>query len=87
MGARKKVPGDVLTQVLVTSRRRCCICFGLSKDTRLKAGQVAHLDRNPANHQRDNLAFLCLKHHDQYDTRRSQSKGFTIDDERLFAGL
>ena len=28
------------------------------------------------NNQADNLAFLCLEHHDSYDSSTSQSKGF-----------
>lgn len=44
----------------------------------MKQGQIAHLDRDPQNDCLDNLAFLCLSHHDQYDTRTSQSKGWTI---------
>jgi len=46
----------------------------------VKQGQIAHIDRNPANSAVSNLVFLCLKHHDQYDTRTSQSKGW-IEDE------
>lgn len=76
--ARKPVPKSFETAVLVRSRRRCCICFGLDRDTRLKAGQIAHLDRNSANHMEKNLAFLCFHHHDEYDSRSSQRKNFTI---------
>jgi hypothetical protein len=43
----------------------------------IKDGQIAHVDRDASNSRIENLAFLCLQHHDQYDTRRSQSKGFT----------
>jgi hypothetical protein len=43
----------------------------------LKAGQIAHLDRNSSNSAADNLAFLCLEHHDEYDSRTSQRKGLT----------
>ncbi|TPG42461.1 hypothetical protein EAH79_00750 [Sphingomonas koreensis] len=43
--ARKPLPTATETAVLVQSRRRCCICFGLDRDTRLKMGQIAHLDR------------------------------------------
>jgi hypothetical protein len=43
-----------------------------------KIGQVAHLDGDPNNHNVDNLAWLCLYHHDSYDCRTSQSKELTI---------
>jgi hypothetical protein len=64
----------------VASRRRCCVCFGLSNDTREKKGQVAHIDRDASNKARDNLVFLCFDHHDQYDSRTSQSKGLTMEE-------
>ena len=68
------------TEVLRRSGRRCCVCFGLYRDLEVKPGQIAHLDRNSANSTVDNLAFLCLEHHDQYDTRTSQSKGLTLQE-------
>lgn len=77
MGKRVSIPPDVQTEVFSRSHRRCCICYGLENDLDEKAGQIAHLDNNPSNPKFDNLAFLCLKHHDQYDTTTSQSKGLT----------
>ena len=80
MALRTRIPPEVVADVLVTSRRRCCICFAVSGDAEEKKGQVAHLDRDASNNSRDNLIFLCLNHHDQYDTRTSQSKGFTVEE-------
>jgi len=74
--ARKHITEAAIEKVLVRSRRRCCICFGLHRDTGIKQGQIAHLDRDSSNSDLENLAFLCLEHHDQYDSRTSQSKGF-----------
>ena len=74
-GARMKVPSQVEKSVLVLSRRRCCLCFGLAGDLGQKSGQIAHLDRNRTNNSIDNLAFLCLPHHDEYDSVTSQRKG------------
>lgn len=71
-------------EVLVKSGRRCCICFGLYGDLECKRGQIAHLDRNHQNNKVDNLAFLCLQHHDEYDTRTSQSKGWTIKEAKQY---
>jgi hypothetical protein len=75
--AREPVSQDTQAAVLLKSRRRCCICFGLNRDTSLKQGQIAHLDHNSANSSEDNLAFLCFDHHDQYDSTTRQSKNFT----------
>ena len=74
---RSPIPLAVLTETLVSSRRRCAICFGLNRDTSLKSGQVAHLDHNASNNALSNLAFLCLEHHDLYDSTTRQSKNIT----------
>lgn len=62
--------------MLIASRRRCAICYGLVGDYGEKKGQIAHIDRNPANSVDTNLVFLCLPHHDKYDSKTSQSKGY-----------
>lgn len=49
--------------------------FWSLRDVEVKAGQIAHIDHNHNNNEPDNLAFLCLVHHDQYDSKTSQSKG------------
>lgn len=79
MTKRKHVT-NAETEVLRRSGRRCCVCFALHRDLGVKRGQIAHLDRNPANSTVANLAFLCLEHHDQYDSRTSQSKGLTVQE-------
>lgn len=74
---RQKIPQQTETKILLNCRRRCSLCFGLERDNRIKQGQIAHLDKNPNNNQLENLAFLCLSHHDMFDSRTSQSKGIT----------
>jgi len=41
----------------------------------VKKGQIAHLDHDRNNNAASNLAFLCFDHHDEFDSRTSQSKG------------
>lgn len=77
MTQRRKPPETTQAEILIQSRRRCCVCFGLSRDDAIKKGQIAHLDRNRDNNDPSNLAFLCLEHHDEYDSRTSQSKGLS----------
>jgi len=84
MEKRKKIPKDIEVEVMKRCRRRCCICYGLNRNEEVKPGQIAHLDRNPLNNEIDNLAFLCLEHHDQYDTRTTQSKGLTIEEVKSY---
>lgn len=81
---RKTISQDVQTTVLTLSRRRCALCYGLERDVQQKRGQIAHVDRNASNSALDNLVFLCLSHHDDYDSRPSQSKGYTEPELRQY---
>jgi len=87
MASRKRLPKDIEIEVLTQSGRRCCICFGLNADFRRKQGQIAHLDRNSQNNSFENLAYLCLEHHDEYDTKTSQSKGWNIGEVKKYREL
>lgn len=77
MASRKRTPDQTEADVLIASRRRCALCYGLFGVLDQKRGQIAHADRDPSNAEFDNLAFLCLPHHDEYDSKTSQSKRFT----------
>jgi hypothetical protein len=81
---RRAIPLETEALVLVKSRRRCCLCFGLNRDVSIVRGQIAHVDRDAANSDPDNLAFLCLLHHDLYDSRSLQSKGMTPTELRSY---
>lgn len=82
MSQRRPVQKSVQTDVLVASRRRCCLCVFLDNLDEERKGQIAHLDRDPSNHQFRNLVYLCLDHHDEYDGRTNQSKGYIADEVR-----
>lgn len=81
---RKPVPPEIERAVLTKSRRRCTLCFHLDQDTRQKKGQIAHLDRRRTNDTEDNLVFLCLDHHSEYDSTTSQHKNYTIEEVKHF---
>ena len=72
--ARKQISRKTQAAVMIKSRNRCALCFYWYNDPSVKAGQLAHIDRRPANSAEENLAFLCLEHHDQYDSKPSQTK-------------
>lgn len=82
MAKRSAISPEVSADVLISARRRCCICYSLGNDASEKSGQIAHIDRDSSNSSRDNLVFLCLEHHDRYDSRTSQSKGITPEELR-----
>jgi hypothetical protein len=84
MNQRKRTPAEIEADVLEKSGRRCCICFILHANFDVKSGQIAHLDRDPSNSKIDNLCFLCLEHHDDYDSKPSQSKGLTITEVKRY---
>ncbi|MCP4367304.1 MAG: hypothetical protein GY797_04195 [Deltaproteobacteria bacterium] len=76
MGNRRPVPPNIQTKILTQSARRCALCVWLYGDLSLKKGQIAHLDHDSNNNKEENLVFLCLDHHDEFDSKTSQSKGF-----------
>ena len=66
--ARTPVPDDV-SEVMFQHDRTCCVCR-----ERGLAVQIHHIDENPANHAINNLAVLCLEHHEQTQTRGGFAK-------------
>lgn len=60
------------------------MCFGLNKNKEQRQGQIAHLDQDPSNNKLDNLVWLCLEHHDQYDSKSSQSKSITVHEVKAY---
>lgn len=74
---RKKAQSEDEAKVLTDSRRRCALCVYLNDDWDEKKGQLAHVDRNRSNSNINNLAYLCLDHHNEYDSKSNRTKGFT----------
>jgi hypothetical protein len=81
---RAHIPKSIETEVLFASCRRCCLCFYIDRVDGEQNGQLAHLNKNSADPRFDNLVWLCVKHHDTYDTRRSQTKGYTASEVRRY---
>lgn len=77
---KKRIPvtESLQAQLKYNCRNRCAICAMMNNDFSEKQGQIAHIDHNPSNSNNyDNLVWLCLAHHDRYDSRTSQSKNYT----------
>lgn len=87
MATRKKIPEGTQFEVVYLSARRCCMCLAIESDFGEKSGQIAHLDQNRTNDDLDNLAWLCLPHHDAYDSKTSQSKGYSKSEVRKYRSL
>jgi hypothetical protein len=60
------------------------MCFGLNGHLQVKDGQLAHLDRDPANPSPENLAFLCQDCHALYDKKSNRVLGFTAEEVRYY---
>jgi hypothetical protein len=57
---RTPIPDCVAAEVLYQHDRICCVCNEPGK-----AIQIHHIDENPSNHSLENLAVLCLQHHEE----------------------
>ena len=82
MPKRNRVPPSVEADVLMASRRRCCVCVFLLDRHEVRTGQIAHLNGNRTQSTFENLVWLCLEHHDALDSRTSQSKGLMSEEVR-----
>jgi hypothetical protein len=70
--------------VLLASRRRCCLCVFLDDFEGRRVGQIAHLNRSRDDSRFENLVYLCLEHHAEFDSRSGQSKGLSIEEVREY---
>ncbi len=82
---RVSVPEKLQAQLKFNCRNRCAICAIMNGDFNEKHGQIAHIDHNHSNSfDYNNLVWLCLEHHDQYDSKTSQSKNYRPDEIRMY---
>lgn len=84
MTQRRRPRRAIEKDVLVAARRQCCLCVFLLKRYEPRKGQIAHLDHDRNNSTFKNLVFLCLEHHDDYDSQTSQSKGLLLEEVREY---
>jgi hypothetical protein len=57
---RTEIPPDVSAQILFEHDHACCVC-----NMRGLAVQIHHIDDDPTNHDKLNLAVLCLEDHNR----------------------
>ncbi len=82
MPSRRRPHRLIEKDVLTASRRRCCLCVFLDNRNDVRKGQIAHLNRDPGDSRFENLVYLCLEHHDEYDSQTSQSKALVLEEVR-----
>lgn len=74
---RKSIPPVIQADVVIKSKRRCALCVGLNENTSERLGQIAHLNGDHSDSRFENLVWLCLEHHDKFDSKTSQTKNYT----------
>ncbi len=60
------------------------MCVFLEGRDEVRSGQIAHLNHDRGDSRFKNLVYLCLEHHNEYDTQTSQSKGLTVGEVREY---
>ena len=81
---RKIIPPVVQADVVIKSRRRCALCVFLDNNTSERPGQIAHLNGDHSDSRVENLVWMCLEHHDKFDSTTSQTKNYTQIEVRLY---
>jgi hypothetical protein len=67
---RQSLPESLVQQVLLNSKRRCCICHEHGNDN-VREGDIAHImnmSNRPSAANEENLVFLCHTHHKEFDS-------------------
>ena len=78
---RPEIPYESLVQVLVANRFMCCVCHDASKSVivhHIREWSVSH------DHSSQNLAVLCLDHHDKAHSTSTLTRNL---DERTLEGF
>lgn len=75
--SRKVIPPVIQADVVIKSKRRCPLCVFLDGNESERPGQIAHINGDNSDNRFENLAWLCLEHHDKFDSKTSQTKNYT----------
>lgn len=67
---RKPIPPATQTKILLANRHACCVC-------QQGGVQLHHIDSDPSNNDPENIAALCLAHHDQATMTAGLTKKIT----------
>ena len=74
---RTRLPDSVRTRVLVANRHSCCVCQRIDV-------QIHHIDGDPSNNADDNLAILCVPHHDKATPAHSLTAKLKASEIRVY---
>ncbi len=74
---RPPIPPKIASSLLMANRHACCVC----QDHRV---QIHHIDDDATNNVLENLAALCLPHHDQATMTAGLSRKLKAEDIRKY---
>lgn len=74
---RVQIPQAIQTEVLIRNRHACCVCQKLRV-------QLHHIDGDPSNNDPENIAALCLDHHDMASMQIGLTKKLQPDQIRSY---
>jgi hypothetical protein len=77
MNKRIPIPITIASQVLLANRHACCVC-------QKPQVQLHHIDENRANNDPDNIAVLCLTHHDLASMQIGLCKKLKAEEVRIY---
>lgn len=72
---RTPIPPDLAGEVLFQHDHTCCVCREKGRSV-----QIHHIDEDPSNHSCENLAVLCLEHHEQTHIRGGFGRKLLADE-------
>jgi hypothetical protein len=76
---RSPIPEELSVEVLFLHDHTCCVCRENGK-----AVQIHHIDDDPSNNSRDNLAVLCLQHHNDTQVAGGFGRTLRADEARRY---
>jgi hypothetical protein len=76
---RTPVPTAVAAAVLFAADRTCCVCREKGKPV-----QIHHIDEDPTNHARTNLAVVCFDCHEKTQIKGGFARGLDSEQIRLY---
>jgi hypothetical protein len=74
---RTPIPPSIQAEVVIKSRRKCPLCVFIDNNSSERPGQIAHINGDHSDSRFENLVWLCLEHHDKFDSKTSQTKNYT----------
>jgi hypothetical protein len=86
--SRRTISQEVAENVLLKSKRRCCLCFVDGNDE-LRAGAIAHIQpfAKGGTDAEDNFVFLCADHHVEFDRGEIDIDKLRMAKARLYQAM